>query len=196
MKNSTLLALAVLCLSTTLAAAPLMYTATLNGASENPAVITAGIGTAYVEIDIAAMTLYVSTSFSGLTGTTTVAHIHCCIDAPGNVGVATPTPTFPGFPAGITSGTYSQSFDLTLASSFRSGFITANGGTPASAAMALANGLAAGQAYLNIHSTFSPGGEIRGFFTPVPEPSTTALTALPILLSVLYLRRRGARTGR
>jgi hypothetical protein len=42
-------------------------------------------------------------------------------------------------------------------------FITAHGGTPASAETALLAGLAANEAYLNIHSNTHPGGEIRGF---------------------------------
>ena len=36
-------------------------------------------------------------------------------------------------------------------------------------------GLATDQAYLNIHSSFRPGGEIRGFLTPVPEPASLLL---------------------
>ncbi len=88
--------------------------------------------------------------------------------ANGNAGVATPTPTFPGFPGGVTSGLYnSPVFDLTLASSCRAGFIT----TTVSAAEAmLIAGIAAGNAYLNIHSTNFPGGEIRGFLAEAPEP--------------------------
>jgi hypothetical protein len=41
--------------------------------------------------------------------------------------------------------------------------VTANGGTTAGAEAALLAGLEAGQAYLNIHTTMFPGGEIRGF---------------------------------
>jgi PEP-CTERM motif/CHRD domain len=36
--------------------------------------------------------------------------------------------------------------------------------------------LSAGTAYLNIHTTFRPDGEIRGFLAqPAPEPSTMFL---------------------
>ena len=94
---------------------------------------------------------------------TTAAHIHCCISPPGNTGVATTTPTFPGFPLGVTSGSYSRTFDMTAASSYNPAFVTAHGGTTAGAAAALLAGLQAGQAYLNIHTTMFPGGEIRGF---------------------------------
>jgi hypothetical protein len=93
---------------------------------------------------------------------TTASHIHCCVTPPGNAGVATATPTFPGLPFGVTAGTYSQTFDVTAAGSCNSAFVTANGGVPG-AETALPAGLRAGQAYLNIHTTAHPGGEIRGF---------------------------------
>jgi hypothetical protein len=69
---------------------------------------------------------------------------------------------------------------------FLSAFITAHGGTVPGAEAALAASLADGTAYLNIHTTVVPGGEIRGFLQSVPEPSglillgigSLALTAL------------------
>jgi hypothetical protein len=122
-----------------------------------------------------------------LIGNTTAAHIHYCVDAPGTVGVATPTPSFPGFPLGVTSGSYDQIFDLTLSSSFNAAFLTTHGSL-AGAEAALAAGLDAGQAYFNIHTTFSPGGEIRGFLTAVPEPATLPLLGLGVL-SLLAARR-------
>jgi hypothetical protein len=36
-------------------------------------------------------------------------------------------------------------------------------------------GALAGTEYLNIHTQVVPGGEIRGFLTRVPEPSSLAL---------------------
>jgi hypothetical protein len=65
---------------------------------------------------------------------------------------------------------YTNTLDLTLSSSYNPAFIMANGGTPGSAEVALLAGLAAGEAYLNIHTTNFPNGEIRGFLTPVPGP--------------------------
>ena len=52
---------------------------------------------------------------------------------------------------------------MTAPASYNPAFVTAHGGTAASAAAALLAGLEAGQAYLNIHTTTHPGGEIRGF---------------------------------
>ena len=164
------------------------YVGSLNGPAENPPVASPGTGTATVIYDDVAQTLSLNISFSGLIGTTTAAHIHCCVAPPGTVGVATQTPSFAGFPLGVTAGVFSNTFDLTLASSFSATFITNNGGTPAGAEAALAAGLAAGQAYLNVHTTFAPGGEIRSFLaqqvTPVPAVTGTGLAILVALLAV------------
>jgi len=106
--------------------------------------------------------------------------------------VATTVPTFPGFPLGVTSGTYNDTLDLTQASSFNPAFVTANGGTPASAEAALAAALAADKAYLNIHTTVSPGGEISGFLEPVPEPASIMVWSLlgTLAIGLSWSRRR------
>jgi hypothetical protein len=66
---------------------------------------------------------------------------------------------------------------MTLAGSYNSAFITAQGGTVSAAMNALTQGLNSGEAYLNIHTTIVPGGEIRGFLTPeaVPLPAAAWL---------------------
>ena len=171
-------------------ATPIFYSATLSGAAENPSNGSPGTGFAIVGFDPIAQTLSVDVTFSGLLGPTTASHIHCCVDPPGNVGVATSLPTFTGFPSGVTAGTYSHLFDLTLASSFSPSFVTANGGTLAGAEAALEDGLANGRAYLNIHTTTYPGGEIRGFLASVPEPATLSLLVVGLGMLVLLRRKR------
>ena len=154
-------------------AATVQLFANLTGLAEAPPNASPGTGTATVIVDDVLKTLSVSANFSGLLSTTTAAHIHCCTVVPleGIAGVATQTPSFAGFPLGVTSGSFSNTFDMTLAGSYNPVFITANGGTPASAFDALFAGMIAGQSYFNIHTALPngfPGGEIRGFLVPSP----------------------------
>jgi hypothetical protein len=148
------------------------YSAVLSGANESPVVVTAGTGFTTVSYDSLLHSLSVDVSFSGLTGLTTAAHIHCCTLPGGNAGVATTTPTFAGFPLNVTSGTYHNVLDLTMPGSWNPAFITSSGGTTALAEAVLGSGFAAGQTYLNIHTTFAPGGEIRAILTPEPTART------------------------
>ena len=138
----------------------------LSGLNENPVRQSPATGTAVVFWDTTTSTMTVNVSFNNLTTPNTAAHIHCCVASPGNAGVATPTPTFTGFPSGITSGAYLHTFDMLNLSSYNPAFVTAHGGTAAAAAADLLTGLRAGQAYLNIHTTMFGSGEIRGFLQP------------------------------
>jgi hypothetical protein len=164
------------------------YHANLDGLSEAPPNASPGTGVADVSYDDVAHTLRVQVSFSGLLGTVTASHIHAATASPGigTAGVATTTPTFAGFPSGVTSGVYDNTLNLILASSWNASYITAHGGTTAGAEAALAAALAADKAYLNIHTNAFPGGEIRGFLVPVPEPVTVGLLGF----AALFIRRR------
>jgi CHRD domain/PEP-CTERM motif len=181
------LAVVVLVAVTPVHAVPVDFFATLSGAAENPA------NSSPAASDLATHLLHVQASFSGLIGTTTASHIHCCATPPTNPIVATTTPTFPDFPLGVTSGTSERTLDTSMASSFNSAFITAHGEMVASAEAALFAGMLAGQSYLNIHTTESPGGEIRGLLL-TPEAGTVVLLGLGLAGLALLLKRR--RRGR
>ena len=164
----------------------------LNGANEVPTNNFGGTGTARVTFDAVTDLMRVQIDFSGLKGVTTASHIHCCVAIPGDItltaGVATATPTFPGFPLGVHSGTYDQTFNMLLAASYNPAFVTANGNSVTNAEAVLFAGLLAGTAYLNIHTDVAPRGEIRGFL--VPEPGTMALFMAGLLGMVTIGWRR------
>lgn len=167
--------------------AAVTYKSVLSGANEFPPNASPATGEATIVVDGDLLTL--TTSFSGLLAPTTAAHIHCCTAPTG--GVATQVPSFPGFPTGVTAGSYSQTFDLSLASTFNPSFVF---GYPnlELAKQALLTGLADGTAYLNIHTSAFPGGEIRGSFSAVPEPSAWAVMILGFGVAGAALRRRRA----
>lgn len=169
------------------AQAATLYKAVLAGAAEVPANASPGTGSALLTLD--GDMLDISLTFSGLMGPTAAAHIHCCVGPTGNAGVATQIPTFSGFPLGVTSGSFNQSFDLSLASSYNPNFITLHGSLDAARAFFI-NGLNAGEAYFNIHTAAVPSGEIRGNLSVVPEPGTWALLISGFGLAGAALRRR------
>jgi hypothetical protein len=121
--------------------------------------------------------LSVDVTWTDLTGgLPTAAHIHCCTSPGTNIGVAI---GFPAFPT-ATSGSYLHDFDLLDPSVYTASFLNSfGGGTAAGARDALIAGMGAGLAYVNIHNSVYPGGEIRGNL--VPEPSTLTLLALGLL---------------
>lgn len=178
-------------------AATTVYSAILSGAAEAAPNGSPGTGSAIVTMDSDAYTMRVQVDFAGLIAPVTAAHIHCCTAVAGaaTAGVASQTPSFVGFPAGL-SGSYDQVFDMTSPLSWNNAFVSGNGGAPTAAFFALLQGLDDGKAYLNIHTSAFPGGEIRGFLLTstagVPEPAAWAMMLGGFGLVGFALRRRHA----
>ncbi|MDC8758535.1 CHRD domain-containing protein [Janthinobacterium fluminis] len=187
------LALLALLLPATLCQAA-SFSANLSGANEAPPNASPGSGMVQLSFDPMAHMLGIDVTFGGLLAPSTAAHIHCCTALPGTgtAGVATQTPSFNGFPLGVTAGTYNVAFNTALDSTWSSAFLAAHGGA-AGAEAAFGAGLLDGRAYFNIHSMAYPGGEIRGFLAPVPEPSPMAMLGAGLLGLLGWRLRRTAR---
>jgi hypothetical protein len=168
------------------------FETTLSGAAEAPPNASPGTGTATVWYDSDLHTLRLATTFSGLMGTVTAAHIHAAtmVAGMGTAGVATQTPTFSGFPSGVTEGSYDMTFDLTQLSSWNVNFVNAHGGTTAGAEEFFIGAMLEGKTYLNIHTSAVGSGEIRGFLNRVPDSGGTAALLLLGLPALALLARR------
>lgn len=152
------------------------YRAVASGPAESPP--NGSPGNSLVTIDLDASKLMVDMPFRDLAGATTDAHIHCCTtDAfSGTAAIAMP---FDDFPAGVQAGSYTRAIPLYDDASYDPAFLAAHGGTASGAASALVDGINANEAYVNIHTSAHPAGEIRGFIVaaPVPEPAEWAMLA-------------------
>src|SRR5262245_32920556 len=111
----TILVFAALAVASTARAIVTNYTVHLTGPSESPANGSPGVGDGTASYDSTSHLLSLNVTFSGLTGTTTASHIHAPTSVSGvgteaqasaalTAGVATTTPTFAGFPLGVTNG--------------------------------------------------------------------------------------------
>ena len=164
------------------------YRAVLSGPGESPP--NASPGTSLVTIDLNGTNLMIDAPFRDLLAPTTVAHIHCCTTT-AFTGAAPPAIGFADFPTGVRAGSYSHSYSLSDDATYEPAFLSAHGGTATGAASALMDAINANEAYVNIHSTAFPNGEIRGFLVaaPIPEPAEWAMLAGG-LAGLLWMGRR------
>jgi len=160
------------------------------------AVGATGTGSLMLTYDDVARTLAIDAMWSGLSGTTTNAHIHCCTALPnsGTAGVAlAQAGMLPGWVNGVTSGSYQRLIDLSQVNQYGGTYFTNSGGTTALAEKRLIDNLMSGQAYFNIHTSAFTGGEIRAFVSVVPEPAAYATVLTGLLAAGLFSRRRRQR---
>ena len=177
---SKALAFAGILLGAQAANASVVFQTPLSGANQVPPVSTAASGFATVTLQDDNTTLDVAVNWTNMSSLGEFGHIHCCT-APGtNTGVALDFGTLPN----ATTAAFNKSFNLGT-------FAFGNGQTQAS----FIAGLLAGQAYVNIHDTAFPNGEIRAQLQqaqvqPVPEPATAWLLSGAVLGAATLARRR------
>lgn len=140
-----------------------LFLGTFSGAAEVPPTASPGAGSAQVDYDPTAHTLFVHADFSGLSAIASAAHIHCCAAPTANGPVAI---TLTGFPAGATSGTYDHLFNLADSVVYSASFLANSGGTAANAEATLLAAARAGGIYINIHNSTFPAGAIRASLVP------------------------------
>ena len=133
-----------------------LFTVSLDGPQAG--IASPATGTASLKLDDVANTLDVNMSYSGLLATVTNAHIHCC--SPPLVASGVIIPFVPPMTTGATSGVFVNLFSL----------------TPTEVTQVMS-----GLSYINIHTSFAPGGEIRGQIAAVPEPGTLALVGIGLV---------------
>jgi len=126
----------------------IVYGATLDGAQEVPPNGSTGTGQGTFLIDKSSNQIFYYITFSGLTGTETTAHIHGFASPGTNGSILTPLPA--GNPK-IGVFVYPEVDEASYLD---------------------------GLAYVNIHSTAFPGGELRGQILPDNTPNRVLYAAL------------------
>ena len=144
-------ALAALALTTTAASAQIIQmSAILSAGEETPALLSGASGTAEVSVDSGARELSIVLRVTNLPTTSTAGHIHV-----GPKGVAGPIVIdFPNIPGRIG--------DFTVAFRVNQAALRPQPAQGITTMEDVIQAITGGNAYVNIHSTTNPGGEIRG----------------------------------
>lgn len=131
--------------------------ATLSASAENPGNASTGTGSFTATLDTVTNAFTYDLTFSGLTSSVSLGHIHGPAGTTANAGPIINFATLAGatFTTGATSGTAHGSTVLSAANQVTA---TINGDS-------LRKILLAGLTYANIHTTQNAGGEIRGQIT-------------------------------
>ena len=149
--------MAALLIGTAAASAQVVVaSATLGGGDETPILLSGAAGTAEVAIDTTAKEFAVTLRIFNIPTTTTAGHIHV-----GSKGIAGPVVIdFPAIAGRL--GDFVTTFRVGEAAFRANAAIGIN--TIDDVIQAVANG----NAYVNIHTTTFPAGEIRGQLVPKP----------------------------
>jgi hypothetical protein len=132
----------------------IVATATLGGGEETPILLSGGSATAEVAVDISAKEFAITLRVFNIPTTTTAAHIHV-----GGKGVAGPVVVdFPNIAGRL--GDFTTTFRVGEAAFRPSAAIGINSIDD------VIQAVMTGNAYVNIHTTTNPGGEIRGQLVP------------------------------
>jgi hypothetical protein len=148
-------AIALLLSATAASAQVVSMIATLTGGEETPAVLTGAVGTAAVSVDVTNSELSITLSLFNFPTSTTAGHIHV-----GPRGVAGPVVIDLGIPRVVG--------DLAFTLRANAARFTAR---PEIGIITMTDAIQAivgGNAYINIHTTQFPAGEIRGQLTVAP----------------------------
>jgi hypothetical protein len=151
-------ALAALALTATAASAQVVQmTATLSSGDETPALLSGAVGTAEVGVDVANKELSITLRVFNLPTASTAGHIHV-----GPKGVAGPIVIdFPNIPG--------RTGDFVIAFRVNQAAMRTQAALGIHTMDDVIQAITGGNAYVNIHSTTNPGGEIRGQLARVAE---------------------------
>ena len=143
-------AAAVLLTAASASAQVIKMAAVLSPGEETPALLSGAVGTAEVGVDTTNREISVTLRVFNVATATTAGHIHV-----GPRGVAGPVVLdFPNIPGRV--GDFTLSFRLSQAA------LRPNAGLGINTMDDVIQSITGGNAYVNIHSTTFPGGEIRG----------------------------------